>query len=697
MRLYVCVCLCVAALIGSGAFHSSYAQVIIQERVEVQPGVAAEPAFSGIGFVAPSDGTLEIELTTAFRAGFELFTDVPDFALLQVSANEETLLLSDKIFSRSWDVVTVQNQVPCGSDVLPGQTYTFTGSETITVGEVQAGDEITLRFLTLFAQYGDLVDQQLDSSVINENGGEWTVDFIGNGRAEFINFLLQCTIPREELSLKVRYGSGTPRPQIAFFTEQPSSNQLEETTFLDIGHWESAYALNSDGSLLLIDGNPVVKNEDEDSFISADPDRFYVQVIDAEANMPDPEGNPVINFITIDLETERPDGTPDEGPQTVVLAEDSPDSGIFVSGPQLLVTQDTDLLPDDGFEANNQMGLWGQLYEDYAVDAGLPLAGTVADDEATDPTHKATVGGQVQVNYTDPMGGQYTETASVCNPDEIKHVRLNFFFISEPFVDGGFINSNGEYVAGVDGEFDWEGRDYSLGYGDAYTSYMANPNVPSEAYIDFSALPEERAGVVPKSGDEQRTGAAWGFIWSAFPVQEAMGKMASMWAQACVTFEYEIGSTDAFLGSKLGLLDGRLDLEEDLALLEAEFASQLNDDIIDVFVVGDNNLGYGGVAVSKEWAPGGDGVVNPGDIAYIVLSPMHEPSMAKREMLLAHDVGHILTNLPVPNSAAETPEYIFFPRWNLDDDDHYGKSRRITKDTEAALGQGENLLIHAQN
>ena len=651
---------------------------------------------TGIGFVAPRDGTLEVDLISAFRAGFVLFTDIPDFVDLTVFVNEQEVL-SDKVFAREWGVTVVQNDVLCGPESLPSQTYT--GSETFTIGEVVAGDEVTLRFQTPFAVYGAVIDFDLDSSFIVENGEEWSIEFIGNGRAEFVDFLLQCTIPREELKIDVGYSSGTGGgPDISFLVENPTTNELETTDYLEIGHWENAYELESDGSLTLVDGNPVVKNDDGDNFITADPDRFYVQVIDPNANITDPDGNPVQDFITIQLETLSPDGVTDEAPQALVLGESDVDTGVFLSSPQLLVTRRVDPTPrpliDDEFEANNNMGSFMDAYEAYAQDQGLPLAGTVKDNDATDPTHQVGVGWEVAAHYTGSSGIQETQSTSVCNPSDIMEVEVHAYIFDEPYIDEGFIDSNMEFVAGVEGEFDWEGKNYDIPFEDAYAAYLANPNVPSEDYIDFSAPPEERAGVTPKPGNEQKSGSSWGPVSSGLRVAEWANKAVRAWAQACITVKFVYITVSNSASFNTHFIDGRVDLEEDLAHIEAQWAAETSDDIINVFIVGDNNQSYGGLAISEEWGPNRDGSVDAGDQAYILMSPNHESDESGLMMILSHEIGHMITNLQTPDSMQgdePAPEYIFFPRRTLGNDDHYGKSRRITKETEAAT-EGSRFL-----
>lgn len=704
LRIYIMnwkqtVCIPLAVLLCSCFFASVLnAQVVIKERVEVdlaKTDASSNQDITGIGFVAPRDGTLEVDLISAFRAGFQLFTDIPDFVDLTVFVNEQEVL-SDKVFAREWGVTVVQNDVFCGPDILPSQTYT--GSETFTIGDVVAGDEVTLRFLTPFAVYGAVIDFDLDSSFIVENGEEWSIEFIGNGRAEFVDFLLQCTIPREELKIDVGYSSGTGGgPDISFLVENPTTNELEATDFLEIGHWENAYELESDGSLTLVNGNPVVKNDDSDNFITADPDRFYVQVIDPDANIPDPDGNPVQDFITIQLETLTPEGVTDEVPQTLVLGESDVDTGIFVSAPQLLVTREIDPslnpLLDDEFEANNNMSSFMDAYEAYAQDQGLPLAGTVKDNDATDPTHRVGVGWEVAVHYTGSSSAEETQVASVCNPSDIKEIEVRTYIFDEPYIDEGFFDSNQEFVAGVAGEFDWEGKNYDIPFEDAYAAYLANPNVPSEAYIDFSTSPEERAGVTPKPGNEQKSGSSWGPV-SSGQVLNWGNKAIRVWAQACININVKFVSVSTPASFNTIFIDGRLDLEEDLAIIEAERASEIVNDIIHLFIVGDNNQGYGGLAISEEWGPSGDGEIDAGDPAYIIMSPQHVSDESVLNMILTHEIGHMITNLQIPDSMQgdePAPEYIFFPRRSLGNDDHYGKSRRITKETEAAT-EGSRFL-----
>ena len=285
MPLKQFVCVCAAVFLGSVLLSSSsFAQVVIKERVEVDQSQVQQPsnqAFTGIGFVAPSDGTLQIDLVSAFRAGFEFYFDVSDNVFVQAFVNGEEVL-SDQLFNRNWDVAIVQNQVVCGPDVLPGQTYTYTGGEAVTIGDVAEGDEVTLRFQTTFGLYGADIDFDFDSSFITEDGEEWFVEFIGNGQFGFVDGIIQCTIPREELRFGVSYGSDTGggNPEIDFFLGNNTGDELQITDHLNIAHWENAYELDSDGSLVLIDGNPVVKNNDSDNFTGTDLDRFYVRIHD---------------------------------------------------------------------------------------------------------------------------------------------------------------------------------------------------------------------------------------------------------------------------------------------------------------------------------------------------------------------------------------------------------------------------------
>ena len=293
---------------------------------------------------------------------------------------------------------------------------------------------------------------------------------------------------------------------------------------LRIAKWENAY----DDPF----GNPpmVINDGDENSFIQKDTARFIIKVTDPSRNTSDV----VQDFINVNIETLTPDSTEDAS-HSIRLGEriGEEDSGVFYSPPQLLVSQDVTTLPDDLLTANNGMAIF--------MNAGEP-GEEVMDNASTDPTHKAQVGGLVKVSYND-----VTTSASVCDPDEIRQVNLRFTIFEEPYMDTGFENSSGQEIMGVAGEFDWEGKDTSIPFEDAYAAYLANPNVPSEAYLNTSVPRSQRGEKTTefgeldendfKSGMDQEPGASWGAVFHEDELESLITQTKIAWAQACLVID----------------------------------------------------------------------------------------------------------------------------------------------------------------
>jgi hypothetical protein len=123
-----------------------------------------------------------------------------------------------------------------------------------------------------------------------------------------------------------------------------------EVKNLRVGKWKNAF-----------NAGPTVKG----NFIDLDPDRFLVQV-----NDPSKKG---AGIVSIQLSTDSDGEAYDDDATEIELAEDPPDSGIFISTNLLLVSDDVD---DDYSNPN-----------------------VVADDTQNDRTHKVSLGGKVKVQY----------------------------------------------------------------------------------------------------------------------------------------------------------------------------------------------------------------------------------------------------------------------------------------------------------
>ena len=124
-------------------------------------------------------------------------------------------------------------------------------------------------------------------------------------------------------------------------------------------------------------------------------------------------------------------------------------------------------------------------------------------------------------------------------------------------------------------------------------------------------------------------------------------------------------------------------------MFETAYDSQITDDVIDVFFVGDFDISLPGIATSPEWddSPNTtrDNLVESGDSAYIIMAPNILKNPDEIHKLLAHEIGHMITNLDDPkpqNGDPPAPKFIFFPTRSSLLDSDYGLARRISADTE---------------
>ena len=157
-------------------------QVVIKEKVEVD--AARIDAASVAEFTAAQDGSLQIDLTQAFRLGSDAYP--ADTVFLKVFVNEGTPakyalpvteILSDKIFQRNWTIQFNEGGGLCFSSggTFAVDSYDYFIDETIVVGDVLEGDVITTHFVTDLDTLGD----DPGESILTQDGDRWEIKFEG--------------------------------------------------------------------------------------------------------------------------------------------------------------------------------------------------------------------------------------------------------------------------------------------------------------------------------------------------------------------------------------------------------------------------------------------------------------------------------------------------------------------------------------
>jgi hypothetical protein len=391
-------------------------------------------------------------------------------------------------------------------------------------------------------------------------------------------------------------------------------------------------------------------------FIDKDPARFYVRVTDPSANH-DPGVAETVEarLGTLDSVPSGLAGGYTDSPDTLVLEETGPDTGVFVSASQLLTTNDDFMMnPDDRFMArDNQRGF-------------------VADDTTGDRTHRLGLHGAgylrggVTALYTSPDGQRHQLEVPTCGraPEERRVLRLHIHIWNEPFVDIGFLNP----LTGME-----EGdNDYRFNYADLNGNGVHDVAEPSERYADISEgqstfvaggpgplLPDGGVGV-PEQLDRR------GPVVSRAQVLEEVAKARLAWAPACVDVQVlDIVEEDAPRDHA-----GRADILRDVAVtdfrtgiyepgvIQDHYASHLRPDVLEVF--------YGPleIAVQRQFAygltysPSVQALVDSGAGTWVLM--VADTPLDRR--VLAHEIGHALTN----RWDVSGPPWWFFPQQNCD-------------------------------
>lgn len=171
----ICSFLRISVVVGLAMLivDSTYAQVVIRERVEVdseQQFVEIPAAFSDgageVSIIADRDGLLIIEYGFMRRAGTPF---PPTGVSLQVFRND-TLLVDNPVFDRTW--AEGSQFRTCSGDGSTYTEFTYGVTDTLDVVDVVEGDAIDFLFITDRGTYGD--DPFEGGTEIRPEGG-WAV------------------------------------------------------------------------------------------------------------------------------------------------------------------------------------------------------------------------------------------------------------------------------------------------------------------------------------------------------------------------------------------------------------------------------------------------------------------------------------------------------------------------------------------
>ncbi len=428
---------------------------------------------------------------------------------------------------------------------------------------------------------------------------------------------------------------------------------------LRIGHWGEDAGAGLSG----YDGNNVINGPlapppppppppPPGTFIERDPDRFHVRVADPRAN-----ANPaIVETVPVMISTL---GSPDDDATEITLEETGPNTGVFESESQLLMSADLPVAqnpndplqgPDDDYEVYSERG------------AGMP-----GDDILNDRTHRVGVGGHVRATYAAGAAG-FPSEVPVCEPCpvvECQLLRLRVHVFNEPFIDIG----NGQYDVG-EPYLDNNPPNGYWNQGETFVDVGNGTRDPGEVYRDIS-------------GDGDCNTVA-GTQAQATAIVDAQIERANIaWAQACIRVErqgailFEDAPRDAMLVNILWDwdFDAGPGQDEEIVILGDAGATY---DIAEVYIVAPIREGAylrTGLASTPNLRGGINLPVGIQENTYLFV----DGTVDLRRRTLAHEIGHALTN----RSDTATPLYVFFP--SLDGgtfDDRVNQYRRITHTTE---------------
>ena len=392
--------------------------------------------------------------------------------------------------------------------------------------------------------------------------------------------------------------------------------RIDETNppadFLHIALWNSAYDENNNVY------NSLVFNPTCD-FITRDPDRFYLRVINPHANF-----NEEVNEISFARNVAKigtvhdSDGSIFDDLTPLTLEETGPNTGIFRSKPQILTTYDLDYLvhdrdfnPNAPWEEDLQSCHISYRCNDDNFNAHDGFANRVADDDPNDRTLQASIEDSLQFVYQEdsPPLPPLALTIPVCQrtpSDERRELHMRVFVFNEPFIDSGIIirNPGGQLVriGEGDGQFNFVDRDNSR-----------HCNCPDDIIVNevcdveekecepfenvYNDLPIGQGGVVqPNPVILQEEGIRGPMLPEVY-VYEMVRRADRLWQQACISvFMDELYFIDAPKVDGVDFFaEGReLPRKNRNQLLEHMPAGSAN--ILDLFIFPRRGEGFAGFA-----------------------------------------------------------------------------------------------------
>ena len=193
--------------------------------------------------------------------------------------------------------------------------------------------------------------------------------------------------------------------------DDPTTTVDRVLDYVEIATWENSF---DDANGLYTSGR---------DFVTRDPRSFSVRVIDPAANTDAEALDEVV--VSVSTLTNVPGGTAVLDPPTeIVLREQDPASGVFLSVTQIATTADLGDIGDDK----------------YAAPDGW-TSSPVADESEGDRTHEARVNGLLRVAYDyDPDGGAADPAVaevSVCKVGTAQNVEIDAVGFTEPYLDWG--------------------------------------------------------------------------------------------------------------------------------------------------------------------------------------------------------------------------------------------------------------------
>jgi hypothetical protein len=378
-----------------------------------------------------------------------------------------------------------------------------------------------------------------------------------------------------------------------------------------------------------------------DNFIDRDPDRFYVRVVDANANTSPTTADTIVVLIG----TLSATGSDDDSQNSITLRETGNNTAVFISESQLLTAPDL-----DGVGAADQD-------DGFAVRSSFAAGGGVLDGQANDRTHHAKIDGAMRISYgLNPDRRQIPVSRRDVDERKVLNIRAHVF--RDPYRDTGIPGVAG--TAG-NGAFDWHDTNgdgvYSVG--DA-----------SEPFTDINrdglrntVQGSEAAAASYFSDQLDRANIAW-----------AQGGIK---IQASAAIIFEEAPNDA-AGNNV-LADENFSLVDDRDRVVATAAGVVPDRMELYFV---SNIGAGTrafAAMPARMFPG----VGENSFAFIGLNAPDPMTGAQTPLTLgtrtlAHEIGHLLENVPGNDGLTPNPPSVYFPANQTFEDGDVMHRRRIT-------------------